>query len=101
MGDNREGSESGEDEVLTVAGEGPLVFGIQCPWCDTEHYVGALGTKVYNESGDAVDLSPSIGLLDIDGETEKGTVKCWECHRVFQFQFSIIVPDEMFQEDVN
>lgn len=90
------------DDLLTILGDGPLVFGIQCPWCDTEHYVASLGTKVkHSEDGEDVDVEPTLGLIDIDGETEIGTVKCWECHRIFRFHFCVVVPDEMFTTEVN
>ena len=89
-----------DEEILAVEGS-PLVFGIQCPWCDSEHVVAALGTKVKTEDGDDIDYEPTIGLIDIEGDTDLGTIICWECHRTFQFHFKVIIPDEMFEEPIN
>lgn len=81
--------------------EHPLVFGLECPWCEKEHILSALGAGVQNEAGEEVAYEPTLGLIEIDPEEEVGVVKCWDCHRVFRFHICVIVPEKMDDVLVN
>lgn len=90
------------DDMLSLGGDDPLVFGIQCPWCDSTHLVVSLGANPVTPEGEDIEVAPTLGLIGIDEETEIGVVKCWHCFRVFRFHFCVIVPeDEMMNEPMN
>lgn len=76
----------------------PLVWGIHCPRCATEHLLGSLGVKVHSPKGDEVDFPPTLAAMSADPETNVVTTLCLSCHREFQFQ--ILVLDPPSDEDV-
>ncbi len=80
--------------MITGLGDTPLVFGIECPWCGHAHLVGSLGVRPITVEGDEIEMEPSLGGIAIDGDTDIGVVKCWECYRTFKFQFHVIPPEE-------
>ncbi len=90
-----------DDDILSIGGDHPLIFGIQCPWCGTSHLVVSLGANPTTEDGEDIEIDPTIGLVSTDEENDLLVVKCWECLRVFRIHLAIILPDEIFEEQMN
>ena len=84
-----------------MGGDSPLVFGMECPWCDSTHLVCSLGANAVTEEGKDIEVDPTLGLISIDEDEEIGVVKCWQCFRIFRFHFCVIVPDGVGDEVAN
>jgi len=82
-----------DNEILPLTGDHPLVFGMKCPRCGSEHLVASLGTGAFTPDGEPIDVEPTLGLINIDPEEDIGTVRCWECYRTFRFHLCIIEPE--------